>query len=108
MKSTVVAGLTLCVAHLIASPSLAANRKVTIVNNTGYTIIEFYGSNNGTSSWQEDILGEDVLPHGASVEINFDDATRHCLFDFLATFEDGDQVKEEDVDVCEVGTFTFE
>ncbi|TPW33652.1 hypothetical protein FJU08_01830 [Martelella alba] len=92
----------------MAQSLLAADRTVTIVNNTGYEMVEFYGSNSGTDSWEEDILGKETLPHGASVDIDFDDGTGHCMFDFMAVFEDGDQVKQEGIDVCKTGTFTFE
>ncbi|NDV53029.1 hypothetical protein [Salipiger sp. PrR003] len=97
----------LAMATLVSAPACAANRHVTIVNKTGYTMVEFYGSNNGTTDWQEDVLGDYVLAHGESIDVNFDDATGYCVFDFLAIFEDGDQVKQEDVDVCSVGIFTF-
>ncbi|WP_113913242.1 hypothetical protein [Roseovarius dicentrarchi] len=96
----------LCAAF--ASPAAAADYKVEIINKTGYAITEFYGSNKATNSWEEDILGEDVLPHNASVTIDFDDGTGHCLFDFLVKFEDGDTLTQEGVDVCTIGEFTFE
>ncbi len=107
MKNIAITGLLLGVTQLVASPLFAADLKVTVVNQSGYTIEEFYGSNNGTTDWEEDILGEFALPHGEAVEVNFDDGSGHCIFDFLAVFEDGDTVHEEDVDVCTVGTFTF-
>lgn len=107
MNNYAFTGLTLALSQLFVAPVLAADRNVTIINQTGYTVTEFYGSNNGTTSWEEDILGEDILPHGDSVMIDFDDGTGHCIFDFLAVFEDGDQLKQEDVDVCKTGTFTF-
>lgn len=87
--------------------ALALDRRVRIVNDTGYTIVNFYGSNKGTRSWEEDILGNDVLPSGQSVVINFEDGTGYCKFDFKAVFEDGDSVVQEDVNICEIGTFTF-
>jgi hypothetical protein len=48
------------------------------------------------------------LGHGSSITIDFDDGTGHCMFDFLVTFEDGDQLREDGVDVCTIGEFTFE
>ena len=92
----------------IAAPVWALDRRVTIVNNTGYTIVRFFGSNTGSGSWEEDILGEDVLPSGDSVVINFDDASGYCKFDFRAVFEDGDELVREGVNVCEVATFTYQ
>ncbi|MCU0802881.1 MAG: hypothetical protein MUD11_14155 [Rhodobacteraceae bacterium] len=90
-----------------ALPAAALDRRVTIINNTGYTIVNFFGSNTGTSSWEEDILGNDVLPSGNSVVINFDDASGYCMFDFLAIFDDGEQLIKERVNVCEISTFTY-
>jgi len=91
----------------IAAPVWALNRHVTVVNNTGFTMVKFYGSNTGSDNWEEDILGNDVLPSGSSVDINFDDASGYCKFDFKAVFEDGDELVRQNVNVCEVGTFTY-
>jgi hypothetical protein len=95
------------VAASLATPALALDRRVTIVNNTGFTMTNFYGSNKGTNSWEEDILGQDVLPSGSQVTINFYDNSGYCKFDFKAVFEDGDVLVREDVNVCEIGTFTY-
>ena len=78
-----------------------------IINDTGFTMTQFYGSNAGSNSWEEDILGVDVLYSGSSVDINFDDGSGYCTFDFKAVFADGDEVIQRNVDVCTIGTFTF-
>lgn len=100
-------GLSAAVVAVSALSAAAEDRRVEIVNNTGYTMVEFYGSNKGTNSWEEDILGQDVLPSGYSVMINFDDRSGYCKFDFRAVFDDGDEVIENNVNVCEIGRFTF-
>ena len=90
------------------SAASALDRRVRIYNDTSYTINEFYASNVGTRNWEEDILGEDVLPPGYSVVVNIDDSSGYCKFDFLAVFEDGDEVQSNtSVNVCEVGDFHF-
>jgi hypothetical protein len=111
MKSifkTAIAAVVFAVA-LISSVSSAAalDRRVRIVNNTRYTIVRFYGSHRDAGTWQEDILGNDVLPSGSSVVINFDDGTGYCIFDFRAEFEDGDVVEKYGINICEIGTFTY-
>lgn len=83
------------------------DRNVLIVNQTGRTIYRFYGSNVGTSSWEEDILGSDVLPSGSSVRINFDDGSGYCNFDFKIEFQDGSYITESNINVCTVGTYTI-
>ena len=109
MRIHSVAALTLA-ATLFASTigsAVALERKVQINNRTSYTIVEFYASNTGTSDWQEDILGTDVLPSGSTVSINIDDGSGYCKYDFLAVFEDGDQLTKYDQNVCELSTFTY-
>lgn len=103
----IVAGATL--AFLLASVSNAAalDRRVQINNTSSYDIIEFYASNTGTNSWEEDILGNDILPSGHSVMINIDDGSGYCKYDFLAVFEDGDRVTSSDNNVCELAQFDF-
>ncbi|MFV2038229.1 MAG: hypothetical protein ACC646_11635, partial [Paracoccaceae bacterium] len=82
-------------AAILAFTSMATSgdkldRRVVIANDIGFTIVEFYGSNNGTDSWEEDILGADVLPPNSTVRIDFDDGTGYCMFDFKAVFDDGE------------------
>jgi hypothetical protein len=100
--------LATALAIATALPATALDRRVRIINNTGFTIVEFYGSNTGSDTWEEDILGSDVLPSGSSVVINFDDATGYCMFDFRAVFDDGDVLERGGVNVCETETFTYE
>lgn len=90
-----------------ALPAAAQNRVVKIVNNTGFTIIEFYGSNKGTNSWEEDILGYDVMGPYSAMNINFDDGTGYCVFDFKAVFNDGDVIVSNGINVCEIPAFTY-
>ncbi|GAB3730003.1 hypothetical protein GCM10028794_04910 [Silanimonas algicola] len=87
--------------------SAQEDRRVRIINETSHTIVRFYGSNAGTTDWEEDILGDDVLAPGQSVMINFDDGTGYCKFDFKAEFDDGDEVVKHGIDVCEISSFRF-
>jgi hypothetical protein len=43
--------------------------RVTIVNNTGYTVYYMYISQSATSSWEEDVLHDSVLPNGESYRV---------------------------------------
>lgn len=92
----------------LSLPASALDRRVEIINNTGFTIVEFYGSNTGSDSWEEDILGTDVLPSGSSVVINFDDRSGYCKFDFRAVFEDGEVLEKGGINICEIATFTYQ
>lgn len=90
-----------------AAPSQAEDRRVRIVNATSYTMVQFFASSIASKSWEEDILGVDVLYSGNSVMIDIDDGSNACLYDFKAVFDDGDEVLDEGIDVCTVGEYTF-
>lgn len=92
---------------VLAGPASAADRRVEISNDTSYTIVEFYASNVGEKAWEEDILGRDMLAPGESVVINIDDGTGHCLYDFKAVFEDGDELEKGRINVCEIETYSY-
>ena len=108
-RSRAWAGLLLGVGLLAATagPAGAQDRRVRVINETGYSIREFYASNVGSRSWEEDILGTDVLGPGDSVMINFDDGTGYCMFDFKAVFSDGDELVRDRVNVCDLATFRY-
>ena len=67
----------------------------------------FYASNSGRNDWEEDILGEDVLPSGASVRINIDDGSGACIYDFKARFADGDELIRYRINVCEITEYRY-
>ncbi len=104
--------LSLCTAALLATPLLlssaqAADRRVEIVNESGMSLSHFYASTTNTNSWEEDILGRDVLDDGETFTVNVDDGSGKCLYDFKGVFEDGSSAVKKAVNVCKVSTFTF-
>lgn len=114
MKSTLSALRTTILLVVLTLTGLASgtanaqeDRRVRIINETSHTIVRFFGSNAGTTDWEEDILGDKVLEPGQSVVINFDDGTGYCKFDFKAEFSDGDEVVKHGIDVCEISSFRF-
>lgn len=102
-------GLTACVDEQVSSgaSNVGLNRNVLIDNQTGQTIWRFYGSRVSTNSWEEDILGSNVLPNGRAINIDFDDGTGSCNFDMKAEFQDGSSIEQFDVNVCTATRVTF-
>ncbi|MEQ9520636.1 MAG: hypothetical protein RLN89_14495 [Parvibaculum sp.] len=83
------------------------NRQVRIINETRVTMREFYASNVDAETWEEDILGADLLPPGESVMITIDDGSGYCLYDFKAVFTDGDELERKRVNVCEISSYRY-
>ena len=92
---------------LAVTSAQALDRRVNIVNNTSTDMVEFYASSVGVRDWEEDILGQDILPSGHEVVVDIDDGTGYCKYDLRAVFSDGLEAVKGDVNVCEIGTFTF-
>ena len=44
---------------------------LTVINNTGIDIYAFYASERDVDNWEEDVLGNDILYAGDSVNIEF-------------------------------------
>lgn len=86
---------------------IAANKVVTIQNNTGRTIWRFYGSPTTTNNWEEDILGTTVFPSGSSRNIDFADGRTSCGYDMKAEFQDGSSIVKNSIDVCTVSVVSF-
>lgn len=99
--------IALAIVALGVSEASALDRRVRINNHSSYDIIEFYASNKDATTWQEDILGKNILPAGNSVVINIDDGTGYCIYDFRAVFEDGDEVVKYGNNVCELSDFNY-
>ena len=83
------------------------DRRVRIINDTGYDMVAFYASNIARPGWEEDILGHSILGAGRSVIINVNDGSGYCMFDFKAVFADGSQVVDERMNVCEITSHSY-
>ena len=107
LRRLLAAALLTLTAAVVALPASAADRRVEVVNASRTTIVEFYASNSKRNSWEEDILGQNVLEPGKSVTVNIDDGTGACVFDFLTVLEGGQRIERRNVNVCEVSTYTI-
>ncbi len=99
----------LLAAVLIAIPQAAEalDRRVRIVNDSRVDIVRFYGVNVDTRDWRESLLGDDILPAGGSIVLNFDDGSGYCRYRFRAVFDDGLELERPSVNICEVGTYRY-
>ena len=80
--------------------AVAADYYVDITNDTGYTIMYMYVSPAKSDSWEEDVLGEDVLPSGKTQRVNLN-GYKSPIFDIRLVDEDGDKYTFWNVDVSE-------
>jgi hypothetical protein len=77
---------------LSASLAYAGAQDFVLINETGVDIYEVYVSPSDVESWEEDILGVDVLPDGDSVEVGFDREEDSELWDLKVSDSEGNSL----------------
>ena len=85
-------------------------RDFTLVNGSQVTIREVYVSASDVQSWQDDVLGADVLPPGDRVNIRFnptDADAGKCVYDIRVIGSNGAEGRMTLVNLCETTTVTF-
>jgi hypothetical protein len=94
---------------LLSTPARAdfQNRRIALINHSHMTIREFHASNVSARDFEEDILGRSVVPPGHSVEVNLNDGTGYCRFDFLTVMDNGVKIIRRNVDVCSLDDYTI-
>lgn len=100
MKRTKI-GLTflfMLVSWLVSHQALAEDYYVDITNKTGFTIYYVYVSPGKSKSWEEDVLGSNVLSNGETYRINLR-GYQSPIFDIKLVDEDGDSYTFWNVDV---------
>ena len=95
------------VAMFISYPAFAQDLEFVLINMSGYTLVEFYTSPEDVASWEEDVLGNDVLESRYTLKITVADGRSQCVYDMLMVFDDGDRL-EDTVDMCELGSYTIQ
>ncbi len=84
----------------VSAAALAADYYVDITNRTGYTIMYVYVSPTKSDSWEEDVLGKEVLSDGQTRRVTLT-GFRSPVFDIRLVDSDGDKYTFWNVDVSE-------
>jgi len=93
-------------AFLIAAPALAEDLTFKLNNQSSSPVDGFYVSHVGTSSWEENLIEGHVLPSGNSVDVIIADGRSTCEYDIKATFEDGSETDDRNINLCDLGSYT--
>jgi hypothetical protein len=84
------------------------DRRVSIENRSGQTIVYVRGSPTTASSFGADRIPDRVLAHRQRVTVNFDDGSRACMWDLRATLADGRHIDRMNVNVCRISRWTID
>jgi hypothetical protein len=82
--------------------SLAGDQDFTLVNETGVEIHSLHVSPADADKWGPDILGEDTLEDGQSVEIKFHRDEEADKWDLRIEDKDGNAIEWEDLNLTKI------
>ena len=90
-----------------APASNAAAQDFKLVNSTGVEIDKVFISPHDSDDWEEDILGQDTLPDGDSVEIKFHRAETAPVWDLRVEDKKGNSIEWENLNLLEIAKVTL-
>jgi len=102
MKRHLIAAASLIAVLGLSTGAAAQSESIafTLENATPYTLVSLYISDPGTDSWEEDILGVDMVGPGEAADVLIDDGLSGCEYDIRADFSDGENIDLRGVDLC--------
>lgn len=91
------------------SPAAAntAAQDFTLINATGVEIDKVFISPHDKDDWEEDILGQDTLADGASVDIKFHRAETAAMWDLRIEDKAGHGIEWESLNLLEINKLTL-
>ncbi len=96
------------VACVTATPVFAQDLEFLLINDSPGPLTEFYVSAASSGSWESNLLRGGYLDAGYEVDVLIADGLSTCVYDILAVFSDGERLEDFDLDLCELGSYTFE
>lgn len=114
---SIVAVLLLCVGIFAGCGSSGSDASSTsgqaqaqdfkLNNNTGVEIYGVFVTPVGVGNWEEDIMGQDTLANGASVDISFASDKTDQYWDLMVTDSSGNNLTFTNLDLFTISEITL-
>ena len=105
---TRIVALALALSVSAAGAALAEDLVFTLINGSNADVTAFHVSHAGTSSWEENLIASGFLPVGNEIDILIADGRSTCIYDIRTEFSDGGVYEDYGLDLCEMGSYTFQ
>jgi len=96
------------VSAFAAAPAFAEDLVFTLNNQSSGAVNELYVAPLESNSWEEDILGQDVLEAGQAATITLAGADGQCEWDVRLVYDDGSVTDERNIDLCNLENGTYD
>jgi hypothetical protein len=110
MRIRTLLPIVVLAAFALTAPVMAddAKQDFKLVNATGYELKALYVSPSKSDDWGDDILGQDVLSDGQTVNVHFSPKVHTCKWDLKVTYSDDDSnAVWSEIDLCTVEKITI-
>lgn len=107
IKSLKVIILTVVLIMAFANVAFAGIHNFFLVNHTGYPIIRLHISHSGTNSWEEDVLGNEILYNDQVINVNLNGG-KTKYWDIQAVFQDGSALSWYDAELMTANRVTLD
>lgn len=98
----------LCAAFLsLATTAQSEDLSFTIFNDSSADLVEFNVSKSTTNSWEANLMRGGYLAPGYEIDVVIADGQTTCVYDLRGIFDDGSEVEDFRIDMCELGSYTF-
>jgi len=98
--------LALPTVAIIDQSALAEDLAFTLKNSSSSPLVEFYVEDSSQSDWGASLLSESVNP-GEAGTVTIADGRTTCTYDILGVFADGSKLDERQLNLCELGSYTY-
>ncbi|UYN98804.1 MAG: hypothetical protein KIT02_12765 [Devosia sp.] len=108
MKLHLLGGLAALMLVAGLSPAAAQTVEFTVINNSSYDLHYFYTTPSNEDYWGEDLLGDEgILEAGYQATATIGDGSDQCLYDFKFVMDNGAELIEPEVDICQLASYTI-
>ena len=90
-----------------APATSGADQDFTLVNKTGVIIDKLFVSPSDKDDWQDDILGQDTLADGGTLDIKFHPKEKADKWDLKVQDSKGNSIEWHDLDLTEIEKVTL-
>ena len=106
MLSTIRLVSAVSFALACAAPAVAEDLQFDLINNSDYTIVQFFTSPSNMDDWREDVLGAEVVAPGENGTVTVTDGSDQCAYDIRVVLDDGSEISDA-VNMCDMGSYTI-
>ena len=97
----------LAAAIMSATAASAEDLQFLLVNESSAAVTAFHVSTSYSDSWEENLIAGGYLDSGYEINVLIADGQTTCVYDVLAEFSDGATLEDYNLDLCEMGSYTF-